>query len=89
MTGLRRASEVYFEVVEDKAVIVDPAGTELLTLNHVGTIVWQALDGERDESSITDELATRFPDVPRATLEADVRRFLAELEGVNLVDRAG
>jgi hypothetical protein len=88
MAPLRRTGDAYFEVVEDKAVIVDPAGTELVTLNHVGTLVWQAIDGERDEASITDELAARFPEVPRKTLEADVRRFLDELDGVNLLDRS-
>ena len=85
MAGLQRSADAYFEVVENKAVIVDPAGTELLTLNRVGTIVWQALDGERDEGSIVEELAARFPDVPRPTLEADVRHFLDELEGANLL----
>jgi hypothetical protein len=88
MAPLRRTSDAYFEVVEDKAVIVDPAGTELVTLNHMGTLVWQALDGERDEASITDELAVRFPEVSRETVEADVRRFLAELDDVNLLDRS-
>jgi hypothetical protein len=87
MAGLRRSADAYFEVVDDKAVIVDPAGTELLTLNKVGTVVWHALDGERDEAAIVDELAARFPDVSRDTLSADVRRFLAELEDVKLVER--
>jgi len=88
MGGLRRSADAYFEVVEDKAVIVDPAGTELLTLNAVGTIVWQAIDGEHDETAIVDELAGQFPDVARETLEADVGRFLTELEGVNLLERS-
>ena len=88
MAPLRRTGDAYFEVVEDKAVIVDPAGTELLTLNQVGTIVWHLLDGQRDEASITGELAARFPEVPRETLEADVRRFLSELDDVKLLDRS-
>ena len=85
MAGLRRSKDAYFEVVEDKAVIVDPAGSELLTLNRTGTIVWHAIDGERDEASIVDEVATRFPDVSRETVATDVRRFLAELAGVGLM----
>jgi hypothetical protein len=85
MAGLQRSADAYFEVVEDKAVIVDPTGAELLTLNQVGTIVWQAIDGTRDEPALVEELATRFPDVPRQTLDGDVRRFLAELANVGLV----
>ena len=86
MAGLQRSADAYFEVVEDKAVIVDPAGTELLTLNTVGTIVWHAIDGERDEAAIVDELQTRFPSIARDTLAADVRAFLVELDRVKLLD---
>jgi hypothetical protein len=85
MAGLRRSPETYFEVVEDKAVIVDPEGRELLTLNRTATIVWHALDGERDEDQIIDQLAARFPEVPRDQLLADVRRFVAELTSVGLL----
>ena len=88
MAGLQRSADAYFEVVEDKAVIVDPAGTELLTLNTVGTIVWQSIDGEHDETAIVGELARQFPDMPSETLEADVRRFIADLEGMNLQERS-
>jgi hypothetical protein len=87
MVGLQRSADAYFEVVDDKAVIVDPAGAELLTLNRVGTVVWHALDGERDEAALVEQLAARYPDVPRATLTTDLRKFLAELEGANLLER--
>lgn len=87
MVGLQRSADAYFEVVDDKAVIVDPAGAELLTLNRVGTVVWHALDGERDEAALVEQLAVRYPDVPRATLTTDLRKFLAELEGANLLER--
>ena len=88
MAGLRRSKDAYFEVVEDKAVIVDPAGSELLTLNRTGTIVWHAIDGVRDEEQLVDELAARYPDVARLELAGDVRRFLAELEQANLLERS-
>jgi hypothetical protein len=87
MAGLQRSADAYFEVVDDKAVIVDPAGAELLTLNRVGTIVWHALDGERDETAIVEQLAARYPDVPRDTLSADVHTFVVELKGANLLEQ--
>jgi hypothetical protein len=85
MSDLQRSEDTYFEVVEDKAVIVGPDGTELVTLNAVGTVVWECLDGEHDEAAITEKLAARFPAVERATLEADLRSFLAELRRLELV----
>ena len=87
MRGPRRADGAYFELVDDKAVIVDPEGRELVTLNRVGTAVWEALDGERDEGSIVDELAGRFPGVARRQLEGDVNSFLAELDTARLLER--
>lgn len=87
MAGLRRSPDIYYEVVEDKAVIVDPEGKELLTLNEVGTIVWEAIDGEHDEEALVDVVAARFPDVARETLDRDVRVFLDELKESELLER--
>jgi hypothetical protein len=88
VAGLRRAEECQYDVVQGRAIIIDRDGTELITLSPVGTLVWDALDGTRDESAIVAELADRFPDVPRPQINEDVRAFLQELETLELLGGA-
>ncbi|MGH2753958.1 MAG: PqqD family protein [Actinomycetota bacterium] len=84
----RRAPEATYEVVDDQAVIVDARRAELVTLNAVGTVVWEYLDGARDASSIAVEIdrSGRFEGVSVATLERDVSLFIEELSRSGLVE---
>jgi hypothetical protein len=85
----KRALETTYEVVDDQAVIVDARRAELITLNPVGTLVWERLDGRADASAIAAELerSGRFTEVPLETLEADIVAFIEELAGNGLVER--
>jgi hypothetical protein len=76
---------VVSDVVDGKAVLVDPAGREIITLNALGTLVWDALDGTRDLEQLCDGIAARYPDVPAARVDADVRVFLDELTRLDLL----
>ena len=73
------------DVVEDRAVLVDPAGQELITLNSVGTLVWDALDGRRGVPELCRVVSDQYPSTPAAQVEADVRSFLDELSGLGLL----
>lgn len=86
---LVRAPEVVHDVVEDRAVLVDPSGQELITLNATGSAVWQALDGARDDEALADLLHAQHPDVARDTILADVRGFLDVLLDEGLATKAG
>ena len=83
--GYRRADGVVYEVVEDKAMLVDVAGQELLTLNVVGTLVWGALTEFDDPAALAHHLVSRFEGVTTAELEEDIRTFLSELAELGLV----
>ena len=87
----RRSDQVVFEVTGDRAVLLNPSGKVLITLNPVGTVVWQLLDEPRDAGEVAAALGAAFPDVPIAKLEEDADRFLAELAASDLVvdDAAG
>jgi hypothetical protein len=88
--GLARSPEVTVEHVDDRAVILDGAGAELITLNPVGTIVWAALDGRRDAVQLADVvLAQLSTPVDPARVVADVEGFLAELVAAGLAVDAG
>lgn len=87
----QRSPEVVFEVVDGQAVLVDPAATELLTLNPVGTLVWEALDGRREAADLAADLVDRFDGVTVEQLGHDIAEFLGEVAAAGLVvpgDRA-
>jgi hypothetical protein len=81
----QRSSRVVYEVVDGQAVLVDANGAELITLNPVGTLVWQELDGRRDAARLAADLVDRFEGVTVDELQRDVAAFLSELEADALV----
>lgn len=85
---LVHAPEVVHDTVEDRAVLVDPAGQELITLNPTGSTIWHALDGQHDDEALADLLHAANPDVERDTILTDVRSFLGVLLDEGLAVRA-
>lgn len=83
---LRRADNIGIQLVDERAFLLDERGTEMIVLNPVGTMVWDALDGTSDASAIAESLAAFFEDVPIEQLESDIRDFLDELAGIGLVE---
>lgn len=84
----RRRSGVSYEPSGDAVVILDADGTVMTTLNPVGSLIWQALDGARDHAALARDLADRFDeDVTVEQLERDIAEFIDELASAELVDR--
>ena len=81
---MRRADHVIWEVTGARAVLLDPDGTELITLNPVGTLVWDAIDGLPPDA-IADLLHPQFEGVTREQLAIDVRAFLEDLEQLGVI----
>lgn len=76
------------EVIDGRANLVRPDGTELLRLNPVGTLVWQALplagaDADQLAAAVTPQVEGGSPDVIRR----DVAAFLDELVAAGLLVR--
>ena len=81
----QRSPRVVYEVVDRQAVLVDPEGIELLTLNEVGTLVWEALDGDREQTDLAAALIGRLDGVTAADLERDISAFLTAISTAGLV----
>jgi hypothetical protein len=81
----QRAPGVFYDVIDGQAVVVDPDGTELVTLNPVGTMIWEELDGTRGPCELAADLAPRLEGVTVTELERDIAAFLAEIEAAGLV----
>lgn len=85
----QRSPRVVYEVVDGKAVLVDPDGVELLTLNPVGTLIWEELDGDREAAALAVALVDRLDGVELPDLERDIVAFLAEIHAAGLVEPTG
>ena len=84
-TRVQRADDVVYEVTGGRAVLLDAAGTELITLNPVGTLVWQAIDGRRDAHGLAAAIQPQLGDVDPARVTSDVVAFVGELRQAGLV----
>jgi Coenzyme PQQ synthesis protein D (PqqD) len=81
----RRADSVLCETVGGRAVLIDAAGNELITLNPVGSLVWAELDGRRDVAQLSHDLLDRVDGVTQAQFERDIETFVAKLAAIDLV----
>lgn len=75
------------EAVGDRSLIVDPDGRSVVTLSPTGSIVWEAIDGERDLDALARALADRTTGSTFDQARRDVAAFVSELLEAGLVRR--
>ncbi len=76
VTVRRFGGEVFVSQAEERRI---------LRLNPVGGAVWTLLEAPATPGKIARDLAIAFPDVPRATIEADVLRMMGEMLACALI----
>lgn len=81
----RRAPNVTYDELDGHAVLLDRSAVKMLTLNPVGTLVWQLLDDDRTCAELTSLLLPRLRAVTAEQLEIDVASFLSELVEAGVV----
>ena len=81
----RRAAGVIHEELDGHAVLLDPTALSMLTLNPVGTLVWQLLDDDPTCAELTTRLLPMVRGVTAEQLELDVASFLDELVNAGVV----
>jgi Coenzyme PQQ synthesis protein D (PqqD) len=81
----RRASGVIHEQLDGHAVLLDPDAVRMLTLNRVGTLVWELLDHDRTGTELVALLLPEVRGVTVEQLEADVASYLDELVALGVV----
>jgi hypothetical protein len=85
MAQYRQSPEVVHESINGRSTLVDPSGQELITLNPVGSLVWEALGTPMDHQELTRSIVERFPDVDAEQVANDVGEFIDELLDIGLV----
>ena len=81
----RRAPDVTSDELDGHAVLLDRSAVRMLTLNPVGTLVWQLLDDRRSCAELTTLLLPKVRGVTAEQLEVDVASFLDELVEAGVV----
>lgn len=81
----RRVDGVLHQVVDGRAMLIPPAGDEVVVLNPTVSAVWDALAEGGDVQSLTARLHGAHPSVAADAIRGDITKFLAELEGAGLV----
>ena len=84
MTEWRRGTGVLSDVVDGRAVLIGPGGQEVITLNGVGSAVWDWLATPSTAEELAGKVVDRFADVDQATASRDVSAFLHELAEAGL-----
>ena len=59
-TILKQAKDVTYEVVAGEAILIDMKTGTYFSLNEVGTIFWEKLDGSKSINQIADEIASIY-----------------------------
>ncbi len=77
-------SEFCSREVDEETVILAPSGDQVLSLNAVGSFIWQQIDGAHTVRDIVDVLCDEY-EVARDQAEADVASFLDQLAEHGLI----
>ncbi len=73
-------------LVDDDAFIVDPATDDIFHLNALGRALWKMLEQPQALAELVTTVADAFPDVPRATIDADTETFITTMVQRGLID---
>lgn len=76
----------------ERALLLDSSGSEIITLNPVGSLIWNSLDEPSDAETTAARLSVHFPDIAPDVVLRDVNQFLDQLREAGLVvidDAAG
>jgi hypothetical protein len=77
----QRAEQVTESKVGDRVVLYHALSRKALTLNPVGSLLWQLLETPRSDAELTAQLITCFPHLEASQARSDVAAYLRELLG--------
>jgi hypothetical protein len=84
---MKISEHVRTRMTQDGAVLLDIKGGHMVTLNPIGSIIWQQLSDGHSREQIAAYLASEFG-ISREHATADVNEFLDQLEAQHLIESA-
>ena len=79
-----KADDALMSDLDDLKVIMSISRGQFMELNATGKAIWERLDGKRSLEEIAAELHEHY-DVDADVCEADVVRFIGEMQDLSLV----
>lgn len=79
-----RAEQVTVQTLDGEAVLLDLTTEQYFSLNEVGTVIWELLDGQHSVSELVDTITAEY-EAERAEVENDVRDLLTALSSEGLI----
>lgn len=86
---ITRAAGVLSDILDERAVLIPPDGSEVVTLSRSGTAIWGLLVEPQTQTEIEAALRETYPSIDAATIAVDVAAFVAELHDGGFVEVAG
>ena len=83
-TRLQRSPNATFQVVADEAILIHLHTGVYYSLNEVGTVFWELLDGQRTLADCAAQIASEYNAPPEVIL-ADLQELAGELAKEDLV----
>lgn len=80
-----QAPRVVTRTVSGMLVLLSVSDGYYFSLDEVGARVWELCDGTRSATEIAAVLSREYDDAPAATIAADVRELLEDLQAEGLV----
>ena len=77
--GYERSDGTLHQVIDGQAMLISPAGDEVVVLNGTGTMVWEALASHGDLDSLVAAVCSAHPTADPTVVATDVEGFLDEL----------
>jgi hypothetical protein len=87
MTRLRRSANATFQSVAGEAILIHLRTGVYYSLNEVGTVFWEALDGTRTLRDCAERIAQEY-DAPVEQVEADLIEIAGDLAREGLAEEA-
>jgi len=84
---MKISEHVRTRITQDGAVLMDIKGGHMITLNPIGSIIWQQLSDGHSQEQIAAHLASEFG-ISQEQASADVNEFLEQLETQHLIESA-
>ncbi len=84
---MKISEHVRTTITQDGAVLMDIKGGHMVTLNPIGSIIWQQLSDGHSPEQIAAHLASEFG-ISREQASDDVNEFLEQLGAQHLIESA-
>ena len=81
----KRMAGLPWQIIDDKAVIIDPRTQKVHELNEVGSFIWQNLDGANNTEKISELLDADF-ECELALVAHDIEEFCEGLMAEGIVE---